>query len=338
MAAPGSAEWFDRGRAHQQAGRLVDAMLCFQRAVKTQPTAAGPRLHLGEVLREIGLVREAVDVWREAAAIAADDFALLVGLAEASLAVDDPATARDAAARVLLQDPGNARARLLQAVAGWQLDGPSHRVAHAEVIMAALERDPRLLAIAEPAARVLDATPGAHAGEALHSMLARVPQILGSAPASLLALAATHAATVPGDGASAALFARAAAREYAAGEHDALRRIALAATRANAASAADLRRRYVALCAAEFASATPLPWPRRTDGARLRIVVLVGEAEDPAAATAVAAIAALPPTADSTITSEISRSAGVAESASHSSASNETRRFSSLRRPGRSCL
>ena len=259
MAAPEPVDWLERGRDHHRAGRTVDAMLCFQRAVKATPKEPGPRLHLGAALRDLGFVRDAFAVWREAAAIAPHDVGVQIALAEAALDLDDPGAAREAAARALLRDPGDDRAQALHAIAGWLHGLASSAPPPAAAVVAALAREPRLLGVAAVAgvlARALDASP-------------RVPG---------------------GD----ALFALAAARDFLPGEHEALRRIVLAATSANAPSATDLRRRYAALCTGTFAAPAPLVWPRRTAGSHLRVVVMVGATEDPVAVTAVAALAALP--------------------------------------------
>ena len=77
-------------------------------------------------------------------------------------------------------------------------------------------------------------------------------------------------------------------------EHEALRRSAHAAARAMAADARLLGRRYAESCAAAFAAAFPLTWPRRTAGERLRVVVLVSDAADDAARGAMDAMVALP--------------------------------------------
>ncbi len=299
MATPAPPDWLERGCAYQQAGMLPDAMLCLRRAVRATPQAAGPRLRLGEVLRDLGRVREALGVWREAAALAPDAVDVLVALAEAGLAADDPPAARTAAAQALAQDPGNARAQVLHAVAAWRTEGAPPGEAPVEVVAAALARVPGLLAsaaVANPVAQMLDAAPRAPGRAAAISTLVRIAgQSSVTLPASLLALAAESAA-LPGADVAAALFAHAAASEYAAADHDALRRIALAARRANAQAAADLAARYAALCGRAFAAGTPLPWPRRTAGHRLRVVALVGDVEDRAAGAAAVALAALPRT------------------------------------------
>ena len=62
-------------------------------------------------------------------------------------------------------------------------------------------------------------------------------------------------------------FAAAAARRYAASEHEALRAVALAAATAGAAEAPALARAYAELCTTAFAPPVPLPWPQ-THGRR----------------------------------------------------------------------
>src|SRR5207249_504075 len=81
-------------------------------------------------------------------------------------------------------------------------------------------------------------------------------------------------------------------RPWAVHDHDALRRVALAATVLVPRASAALAQHYGAMCARVDRSGTPLTWPRRTRGNRLRVVLLVGD--DDAAARSQAALCALP--------------------------------------------
>ena len=275
----------------------MDAMLCFRRAVKVLPRAAEPRLRLGEALQQLGLVGEAIRVWRDAAVLAPSSIDPLLPLAEALLTAGDFPGARDATARALALAPASTRASLLHAIARLQPADATDRDPQADAIATALRLAPALLAIgtvALPLALALDAAPAAPRRDAVLRQLACMPESLVKAPALLLALALEHAANSALGEIAAALFTYAGAREYVASEHDVLRRIALVATATNAEAAARLRERYVALCSGAFAAPVPLPWPRRTAGTRLRVVGLVGVAEDGVVADAVAALAAMP--------------------------------------------
>lgn len=297
MASTAPVDWVGRGRVHQQQGRLVDAMLCFQRAVKALPRAAEPRLHLGEVLQQLGRVGEALRVWQEAVEIAPSDIDALLGIAAELLASGDFSGARGAAARALALAPADVRALALHAIAGLHLADANDADPPADAVARALDLAPSLLAIdavALPLALALDAMPSAPGRGAVLQRLAGVPGDLAGAPALLLALALEHAAeSAPGE-VVAALLTTALARGYAAAEHDALRRIALVAMTMEAEQAGALRERYAALCGDGFAAPFPLRWPRRTSGARLRVVGLVGPTGDAAVAGAIAALAAMP--------------------------------------------
>ena len=50
-------EWLARGQAHQQAGRPIDAMLCFRQALKVNRHAVLAQFHLGEVLSALRMPR-----------------------------------------------------------------------------------------------------------------------------------------------------------------------------------------------------------------------------------------------------------------------------------------
>jgi predicted O-linked N-acetylglucosamine transferase (SPINDLY family) len=291
---------FERGRAHQKQGHAIDAMLCFQRALNAAPKAVEPRFHLGEVLWQLGRAQDAIGMWRETVAIAPDNPHAALALAEALLATGNQAGARDAAARALALAPPSAYASILHAIAAWTLADPATVDTHVEAIANAIAREPRLLTIptvAGPLALALDGAPSTAARAALLAQIAGLAQHLAKAPALMLALVVEQAVTkAPGD-ATALLFELAAARNYAAGDHEALRRIALAATTGGSRSASTLRECYAALCAGVFAASIPLLWPQRTAGARLRVIALLCGREDPVATAAMAALAAMPRTA-----------------------------------------
>jgi predicted O-linked N-acetylglucosamine transferase (SPINDLY family) len=299
MAAVPYAEWLARGRGHQRKGRAVDAMLCFQQAIRAAPQAVDAHFHLGEVLWQIGRVKDAIDTWRQASGIAPDKLILLLPLAESLLAIGEAPAARDVAARALAIVPDHAHATALHAIARLTLGEGSNGDGPIQAIARVLERQPRLLSIptvAGPLALALDATPAVPDREALLARIARLPAVLANAPALLLALAIEHAATADADDPEElrrALLATAIERGYGRDEHDALRRIALVATTLHADVAADLRAHYAQLCAYACAGPFPLAWPRRCAGDRLRVVAIVGPLADERAAAAIAALAAV---------------------------------------------
>jgi protein O-GlcNAc transferase len=298
MAAVPYSEWLDRGRAHQREGRSVDAMLCYRQAIRTAPKAVDAHFHLGEVLWQMGRLKEAIATWRHASAMEPHNLLLLLPLAESLLAIGDAVAARDVAARALALVPENAHAIALHAIARLTLGEGGDGDWPPQAIARVLESGASLLALPSvsiPLALALDASSAPAGRDALIMQLARLPAALGNTPALLLALALEHAATNGGDDAEAlrcALLAVALERGYARDEHDALRRIALVATTLRADAAADLRAHYARLCAYACAGPFPLAWPQRCAGDRLRVVAVIGPLVDDVVADAVAALAA----------------------------------------------
>ena len=285
MAAPDYAEWIGRGRTHQAEGRPIDAMLCFRQASRADAAQPDAYFHLGEVLWQLGLLAEAISAWHEATRRAARFLAPVQALAEALLATGNANGAREAADRVLTLAPGDGRAEFIAGVAAMMLEDDGRTVAAATRVSEALARDDGLVAIptlAGPLALACERVGDAAATAGLLDRLVRIaasPSSAAAMPAQLLALACERAAAegAPTGGAElrAALFAAACSRSYPRLEHEALRRIAHAATRAAPDAAPALARSYAHLCVREFAGAFPLVWPQRTAGDRLRVVALV---------------------------------------------------------------
>ena len=321
MATPPFAQWLARGRAHQWEGRPVDAMLCFRQAARLEPRAPDARFHLGEVLWQLGRLPAAVAAWREATAIAPAHVAAWTAIAEASLAGGDYPAALEASLRVLALTPDDARADAIAGIASLAAGGAGATAR----IAAAFERMPALTGVptvAGPLALVIAAapTPDTDALVAALALRLAAPEMAKTTAPLLLALAAESAA-IP------ALLDHAAARGYAPGDHDALRRLARVACARDAgitgtagdgdgddsgasrvrpdlpagdagvsspASARALVLHYARLCDAAFASPVPLVWPRRTAGAALRVIVLAPPAPGLEAQDAVRALARLP--------------------------------------------
>ena len=220
MATPPFAQWLARGRAHQWEGRPVDAMLCFRQAARLEPRAPDARFHLGEVLWQLGRLPAAVAAWREATAVAPAHVAAWTAIAEASLAGGDYPAAREASLRVLALTPDDARADAIAGIASLAAGGDGATVR----IAAAFERMPALTGVptvAGPLALVIAAapTPDTDALVAALALRLAAPEMAKTTAPLLLALAAESAA-IP------ALLDHAAARGYAPGDHDALRRLA----------------------------------------------------------------------------------------------------------------
>jgi protein O-GlcNAc transferase len=286
-------DWLARGLAHLREGRPVDAMWCLRRAVRLQPASADAHYLLGDALWRLGRGGEARTAWNEAIAASPRHEPAHSALSEACLSAGDAAGARAAADRALAAFPGNARFALVHAIASLLLADRADDAPEAEAGRA-IAQDPRLVAapsLAMPLAVALDRAPPSAARSALLGELAGLPQILSHAPPMLLALVLENVEASP---VLAELVALGSERVYAPAEHDALRRVAVATRRHDPTAGRELATRYATLCAAVFAPPAPLTWPRRTAGARLRVLVLEPAQLPAALAADIALLATLP--------------------------------------------
>jgi predicted O-linked N-acetylglucosamine transferase (SPINDLY family) len=296
VTASASADWLARGRNHRTQGRPVDALLCFRRAVREHAQGYDARFALAEVLWKLGRLPDAVANWRECVRIAPGHAAAHRALAEALLGLGDGAGAGACAARLLQLDPNDARARAIGAVASFA----SAPEASGPAVVEALGRDPAIAtaaAIAGSLALALDARPSPQAAAVVDALAALDPgaERVAKMPALLLALVGERlAACSPGRAeALRAWIAAALARPWAAGDHDALRRIARVAASHVPELAAELSSHHAQLCLLAAAGAPALAWPRRTRGERLRVVALTVAGADGGADLA-GALSALP--------------------------------------------
>jgi len=295
------AEWMVRGRNHQLEGRPVDAMLCFQRAMREDRHAVDARFHLGEVLWQMGRLPDAIVCWRDAARIAPEHRPAQMALAEALLGTGDAAGARTVAATVAARHARNQRSRAIVAVAGLAAGSAAEPADAAAAVAATLAEAPNLLtvpAIAGSLARAVDRIDDPALTAPIFAAIAALAPDLPRVAAMPALLLAQTCERLAGAGANVPLSAwldAAAARAWAPADHDALRRIARVAGAAGHGAAADLGRHHAALCMRAEVGAVPLAWPRRTRGERVRVVVLEN-AQSPAIAApgALAAIENLP--------------------------------------------
>ncbi|MDQ6620779.1 MAG: tetratricopeptide repeat protein, partial [Pseudomonadota bacterium] len=284
---PRDAQWLARGRAHQDAGRAVDAMLCYRRAVRADAQSGEAHLHLGEVLWQLGRLNEAIIAWRDAVRVDPKGLQSHLALAEGALATADFAQAAHVADAALKQFPRIAPLLLVLGVSRLATGGEPHVIADAvRLIVEAIETHPDLLNVASlagPLAGALDRTamdaPRAQLAHFIGSRLAGQQSAVAT-PALLLALALENGlqADVPAAHCEP-LLRLAEHRAYGFTEHDALRRIALVAARLRHPTAAVLGERYASLCVQAFAPSTPLLWPHRTPGMKLRVAVLVAASD-----------------------------------------------------------
>ena len=285
-------DWVARGREHQWLSRPIHALFCYKRAIAEHPANGDPRFHLGEVLWQLGLAEAAKAAWREATQVAPKHLASWLAYTEACLATGDAPAAGSAIDAALALEPGNPPAWTLKLMTSAALEDPA---ADWAAFADAVRRDPGL--IATPArARLFSAAldhaaehPGRQAFfEALASMPAKVPLEL---LASLVTYAVDSSATPAVVASVDAALEEARRRDAVPGAHDALRRLARAARSLGRPEAArDLAVAYAAACTSAFAPAVPLVWPRRTEGAALRVAVMASPEASPGAIAALSAL------------------------------------------------
>jgi tetratricopeptide (TPR) repeat protein len=111
------AGWLARGRAHQAEGRVIDAMLCYRRALHEVSAGVDARFHLGEVAWHLGDPSEAIAAWRAAVGLSAAHLPSLHALADALAVTGQFDAALDAANRVLALKPHEPRATALAELA-----------------------------------------------------------------------------------------------------------------------------------------------------------------------------------------------------------------------------
>lgn len=302
MAAMTYEDWIGRGRSYQQQGRPIDAVLCYRQASRLEPKALDPHFLLGEILWQLGSFNDAIAAWREARGIAPRQPAPHYALAEALLATGDAGGARDTIARLRELTPETPRFVTIDATARMMLvdaaapSAQAERLNAAMAIAAAVKEQPALLSvptIAGPMALALDALPhGAERDEIIAPIVA-VAHAAGDPATMPVLLLALVAEVMVARGDIPDLAAQAAGRSYVTAEHDALRRIAFAAS-GSRDYAREVAESYARLCAVTFASPMPLTWPRRTAGRRMRVVMLTLAAMEPAAVSAMSALVALP--------------------------------------------
>jgi len=264
------ADWLQRGLGHLSAGRPIDAILSFRRAMAADPGAADVRFRLGEALWQLGLVDEAVQSFRDAAQADAGFVAPRMAVAEAELGRSDYAAALTAAAEALALSPAHfpaqVRAQAAHSVAAAAL-GDSAALAK---LAASLTSQPELAllpAYAPALARALENFPRDAIRDGIVAQL--VPRLV-ELPSALLAPVA--GAALAHD--RLALQDTLRSRAWQRGECDALRRVIVAVHDAEPALAQELAATHAAICIAE-PLLVPSLWPARTGGAVLRIAWLM---------------------------------------------------------------
>jgi predicted O-linked N-acetylglucosamine transferase (SPINDLY family) len=243
------SEWLLRGCAHQAQQHLVDALVCYRRALREHPHGADAQFHIGEIAWQMGHPNDAIAAWRSACALAPGDVASGQALALALAAVGDFDAGFAAVTQALALRPD----------------------------------EPRLVALS----RLLGAARGTDAGD--DASLARAVATSGSWPVVLLAAAVERAlapgARAERSKALPALLDAASRATVSAATADAWRRLARAlALSGDAEAARAFADRYADACLSPHPPALPLLWPQRTAGDALRVGMLAAPGfEDEAA-------------------------------------------------------
>ena len=260
------ARWFNRGREHQQAGHLVEAMLCYRRALNANARSLRAHFRLGQVLRDLGNAQEARALWQAGLAIQPEHVPTLLELAAEARhagALDQALGAYD---RVLTASPG-----LFDAVLGISLieieRGEARGYARAAQLVAA-DRDPGFWS---DLAQSLAAAPPSPARTALVAKIASLR--LETPPPLLLACVAEEMIALGRIEDARDVLARTENARPLPDDPETLRRLALAGARLG--SFRVWAERYASRCVALSSAAPPLRWPRRTAGTALRVAYVV---------------------------------------------------------------
>jgi tetratricopeptide (TPR) repeat protein len=258
-------QWFARGRAHQKAGRPIDAIVCYRRALRSNRHAVQTQYRLGEALRDIGRHEEARRAWRAGLALAPEHGGMLLCAAEAARRTGAYNEARDAYGRILAARPGDAEALVGDTLARIGL-GEEAACAQFERILAN-GASPRWDALA----RALSAAPPSAARHEL--LLHLVAKRAGELPPRLLALAAEALLAAGAREPARVALSQAQVLLPTIDEPEVVRRLALAAARLGTPS--PWAESYALYCAALFAGAASVRWPRRTAGKALRVIYVL---------------------------------------------------------------
>jgi predicted O-linked N-acetylglucosamine transferase (SPINDLY family) len=274
VSAAAYAEWVSRGHTHQAARRPLDALQCYRRALRESPRGSEARFHIGEALWQLGRLDEAVGAWREV--VAGDERFLPAwqALAEASLGLGDAATAREAARHVLQALPSDGHATAVLAIAALR-DPEQADESGSAALQALLSQDSAWLAVPGLGGALAVALEQVRDADLTGRVVAAATGMAGEVHPRLHALICEYLAST--GALDDAPFAAMAARPLGVDDHDLLRRVARAAALARLPSAQALATAYAQACAHVFRAAVPLLWPRRSAGARPRIIIVAGD-------------------------------------------------------------
>jgi protein O-GlcNAc transferase len=267
MIDPDYGHWLSLGRAHQQAHRPIDAMLCYRQALKSNRHAVTVQFHLGEVMRDLGRRDEAAAAWTEALKWQPQHLPSLVELGNV---LRESGAWLDAAGqyrRALSLDANSAPARRGLALT---LLAAGDMRAYAEVSQL-IETEAAMLGADGDFANALARAPDSSDKRAL---LERLSSIDGAVESPLLrALVVEHAFGRDSNDPRSKGAQRWLDLPAAIEDTEALRRIAVAT--ASEREGRVWAERYATVCAERYAQPVPLQWPRRTAGDALRVAYLI---------------------------------------------------------------
>src|SRR6185437_2564367 len=221
---------------------MIDALLCYQRALREVPHGIDAQFHIGQIAWRMGNQAEAMAAWRAASALSPGHYASWHALADALAVVGDFDGSRVAVTHVLSVRPDDPRANALSLL----LDAATGEASDA-LLAGAVRASASwpLLLLARVVEHVLHSDNGV----------------------------ASQALTALVEAASVAFVTR--------GNEDALRRIAVALADAGESDSAQVfADRYAEACRALYRPPMPLLWPLRTAGDALRVGVLCTEGAD----------------------------------------------------------
>jgi predicted O-linked N-acetylglucosamine transferase (SPINDLY family) len=260
-------KWLERGRKHQEAGRPIDAMVCYRRALKSNQYAVQAQYRLGEVLHALGQNEEALAAWRRGLAMNPDHERLLLSYGGAARRAGAHTEALDAYQRLLSAEPRNRRARV-----GLALTRTASGDAAACEELALLLSDGTEFGRWDELGRVVSLAPPS-IGKA--SLLRDLAALRGEEmPPLLLACAAQEMVAAGEHDQARNMLARAEALADKIDDPETLRRLALAASPLDGSTT--WAERYARLCAERFNPGAPLLWPRRSAGTALRVAYFIG--------------------------------------------------------------
>ena len=258
-------QWLARGWEHQKAGRPIDAMVCYRRALNSNAYAVQARYRLGEVLRELGRDDEAREAWRAGLALQPQHMRLQLSLAGAARRAGAHAEAIEIYRRVLADHPQHGGARFGLAVSRLAAGDENAYEGFGKLLGELGNRR------WEELSRVLAAVPSSAARSALLGELvathgARLPPLL-------LVLAGEELLATGERAAAQAVLAHAEHSARVIDEPEVLRRLARVA--GALASPAPWAERYALRCVGQVGPGAALLWPRRTAGKALRVAYLI---------------------------------------------------------------